>query len=353
MSNYKVKGKKKRKNKAKSKPLLILLIIVIGILIFYFNFNSVKNEKNAKTNLIIDNSNVTDRLNINILIENDVVYLSSEDIENFFDSDIFYDKQYDQMITSSYNKLASMPIGKTQIQVNSSNTTIKAGVIKKEETYYIPLSALEDVYNVKVSYSEKTNIVTVDSLDKDYIIATASKDSNVKQKPSNFSKTVAKVKKGESYIIANREDCPSSKGWTRVRTENGTIGYVKTNRMGLFNTIHEGMKEKQKVISQNYQVWKNSTNEKISDILKDYKKRERIINTIVDYIITNELDGITIAFDKMSEADKDGFSRFLIELKPRFNEIGAVLAVDITKMEENSYDKNVVKNVADYIVEKK
>ncbi len=414
-----------KQSKAKKKAVLKLLtaIIIIAVVIglgIHFAFNHVYNKRNEKTNLIINNSNVTNNLKADIYMENGIIYLSKGDVGNFFDSSIYYDEKYNQIITSSYDKLACLPIDKTQVEVNSAKTTIKAGVKMLEDKYYIPFSALEDVYNVKVKYTEETNIVTIDSLDRDYNIATATKNSNVKYKPSGFSKTVAKVKKGESYIIASREDYPVPEGWTRVRTENGVLGYVKTNSMGPINKIRDAIIENKKiegpvslvwdyyseyvgapnrtgttikgvnVVSpsffylerlgkgkvidnigeggeqyikwakqNNYKVWpilsNNSYIDTTAEILRDYKLREKLVNQIVDYVTEYELDGINIDFEPMYEADKDNFSQFLVELRPRLNEIGAVLSVDVTAPDggENwslCYDRNTIAKVADYII---
>lgn len=424
MSKHEIKenttNKAAKKGKIAIKIFVVVILLIIISIVLHFAFNYLKEDKEDKTSLIINNSNVTGSLKSDVYIENGEVYLSKSDVANFFDTTIYYDQKYDQIITSSYNKLAALPVGKTQIEVNSSNTTIRASVIKKEENYYIPFSALEDVYNVKVNYKEGTNIVTVDSLDRDYQIATASKNASVKYKPSTFAKTVAKVKKGESYIIANREDYPVPEGWTRVRTENGILGYVKTNQMGQVNTIREAIKEQKKVDGKvslvwdyyseyvsapnrkgtnikgvnvvsptffylqrlgkgkveenigtegknyinwakqnNYQIWpiisNNSYIDTTAQIMRDYKIREQLINQIVNYVATYELDGINIDFENMYAEDKDNFSRFLIELRPRLNEIGAVLSVDVTAPDGGEtwsmcYDRNIIGKVSDYII---
>jgi len=409
-----------KKGKLAIKIFIVAILLVIISLVIHFAYNYLKEDKIDKTSLIINNSNVTGSLKADVYIENGVIYLSKGDIANFFDSTIYYDEKYDQIITSSYNKLAALPIGKTQVEVNNSNTTIKASVVKKEDTYYIPFSALEDIYNVKTNYSEKTNIVTVDSLDRNYQIATASKNSSVKYKPSTFAKTVAKVKQGESYIIANREDYPVPEGWTRVRTQDGVLGYVKTNRMGEVNTIREAIVEQKKVEGKvslvwdyyseyvsapnrsgssikgvnvvsptffylqrlgkgkveenignegkeyitwakqnNYQIWptisNNSYIDTTAEVMRDYKLRKKLINQIVNYVTTYQLNGINIDFENMYAEDKDYFSRFLIELRPQLNEIGAVLSVDVTAPDGGEtwsmcYDRNTIGKVADYII---
>lgn len=415
-----IDSNKKRKETFILKIIIVAVILLVIALVLHFAYNYLRDDAPDRTNLIINNSNVTNSLKADVYIENGVIYLSRGDIANFFDSSIYYDEKYNQIITSSYDKLAAMPIGEKQIEINSSNATIQASVIEKDDTYFIPFSALEDVYNVKVNYSETTNIVTIDSLDRDYNIATATKNSSVKYKPSIFSKTVAKVEQGESYIIANREDYPVPEGWTRVRTEDGILGYVKTNRMGEVNTIREAMEEKEKIEGSvslvwdyyseyvsapdrtgteikgvnvvspsffyltrlgkgdvednigeqgieyinwakenNYQVWpiisNNSYIDTTSEIMRDYDLREELINQIVDYITEYQLDGINIDFENMYEEDKDYFSRFLIELRPRLNEIGVILSVDVTAPDGGEtwsmcYDRNVIGNVADYII---
>lgn len=415
------RGKKKKKGNIALKIFMViaLLAIIVGI-VFYFAFIHLKEVKYERTNLVINNRNMTESLKADVIFENGVIYISSKDVGNFFDSSIYYDNKYDQIITSSYNKLAVMPVGKTQIQVNSSNTNIKAPVMKKENSFYIPFSALEDIYNVKVNYNETTNIVTVDSLDRDYKIATTGKEARVKQKPSAFSKTVAIVEQGESFIIANREEYPVPDGWIRVRTETGVLGYVKDKKMGQINTIREAIKEQKKiegpvslvwdyyseyvtapdrsgtsikgvnvvsptcftlkrlgkgVVEENvgeqgkkyiawakqngYEVWPSISNNSYIDttaeVMRDYKLREKLINQIVDYVTKYQLDGINIDFENMYAEDKENFSQFLVELRPRLNEIGAVLSVDVTAPDGGEtwsmcYDRNTIGKVADYII---
>ena len=192
------------------RKILIVIILAISIIgLFYLVSNNyVKDEIADKTNFIINNNNVTTSLKYDLLLQDGVVYISMDDISNFFDNTITYDEEYDHIITCSEKKTASMPIGENVIQINSANVTLKAGVIKKDNTYYIPISELGDVYNISTTYIEGTNIVTVDSLDREYSIATTTKNVSVKYKPTTFSRTVAKVEQGSTLIIANRSEFP-------------------------------------------------------------------------------------------------------------------------------------------------
>lgn len=411
--------------KKKSKIGIIIAIIIIALVLivgaiggYYVIKRNYIVSKINQTNLIINNSNATSSLKNNVYIKNGVVYVSKPDIYNFFDNTIIYDEKYNQVVTTSSTKIASLPIDSKQIQVNSSNTTIKAGAIILDEVAYVPISELDEVYNIKTTYVESEDLVYIDSLDREQQTATLKKDSSIKYKPTIISATLAKAKQGDTLTIANRSDYPVPNGWTRVRTENGTLGYIQTGKLNEFKTIREKAEEKAKIegpislawdyyseyvsaptrtgkitgvnvvspsffymtkysttnIYENvgnegiayvnwahgngYQVWPMFTNSNISEtskMLSDYKSRENVINQIIKYIKQYNLDGINIDFEGMYETDKDNFSRFLIEIRPRLNEIGAVLSVDVTAPDgapewSLCYDRYTIGKVADYVM---
>lgn len=411
--------------KKKSKIGIIIAIIIIALVLivgaiggYYVIKRNYIVSKINQTNLIINNSNATSSLKNNVYIKNGVVYVSKPDIYNFFDNTIIYDEKYNQVVTTSSTKIASLPIDSKQIQVNSSNTTIKAGAIILDEVAYVPISELDEVYNIKTTYVESEDLVYIDSLDREQQTATLKKDSSIKYKPTIISATLAKAKQGDTLTIANRSDYPVPNGWTRVRTENGTLGYIQTSKLNEFKTIREKAEEKAKIegpislawdyyseyvsaptrtgkitgvnvvspsffymtkysttnIYENvgnegiayvnwahgngYQVWPMFTNSNMSEtskMLSDYKSRENVINQIIKYIKQYNLDGINIDFEGMYETDKDNFSRFLIEIRPRLNEIGAVLSVDVTAPDgapewSLCYDRYTIGKVADYVM---
>ena len=399
--------------------IIIALVLIVGAIGGYYVIkrNYIVSKIN-QTNLIINNSNATSSLKNNVYIKDGVVYVSKPDIYNFFDNTITYDEKYNQVVTTSSTKIASLPIDSKQIQVNSSNTTIKAGAIIIDEVAYVPISELDEVYNIKATYVESEDLVYIDSLDREQQTATLKKDSGIKYKPTIISATLAKAKQGDTLTIANRSDYPVPNGWTRVRTENGTLGYIQTGKLNEFKTIREKAEEKTKIegpislawdyyseyvsaptrtgkitgvnvispsffymtkysttnVYENvgnegiayvnwahgngYQVWPMFTNSNMSEtskMLSDYKSRENVINQIIKYIKQYNLDGINIDFEGMYETDKDNFSRFLIEIRPRLNEIGAVLSVDVTAPDgapewSLCYDRYTIGKVADYVM---
>lgn len=420
------KKKKNNKNILKSKKIKIIMAICFLLILIGFIAVAIKLAPSYKdtsikdrTNLVINNSNVTERLQKNGTYvyrdENGVMYLSFEDIENFFDKYIYLDEKYNQVITTSGSQIASIEIGKNEMYVNSAKTEINGTVIEKDGKLYLPFSEMENVYNVEVTYIENNDTVLIESLDRKLTRALINKNTSVKVKDRNLCRTVEKLKKGDSVIvIAQYED------WTKIRTANGNIGFVKTkvlnnitevrsdivvpkqiegkvnlvwdyyseaasapDRTGetidginvvspSFITLTKGGKGEidtnigesgKKYIEwahQNgYKIWpmfsNNSLRETTEEIMQDYKLREKLINNIIEVLVEYQLDGVNIDFENMNLEDKDLFSRFIIELEPRLKELGMVLSVDVTAPDggENwslCYDRNVIGDVADYIV---
>ena len=409
------------KNKVKEKSnwfrKIIVIAVFIGLIAIIINLapNYIRKEITGKINVIINNNNITESMKFDVFVdENDIVYMATKDIANFFDEDIFYDNKYDQIITSSDTKLATLKLNEKEMYVNSSKVRIYGAATKKDDNFYLPISEMKDVYNVDINYIKESNIITIDSLDREQKKANASKDISVKYKPTVISKTVDKVKKGDSVIVIKELE----NGWKQVRTRLGKIGYTKDvtniyivreemenkkqiegrvslvwdyyseyakapNRTGttingvnvvspsfasleklgkgeIYINIGDSGKEYINCVHSNdYKVWaivsNNSYQETTSEILNDYKLREKLINNIVNLTMEYNLDGINIDFEYVKGSDKEMFSRFIIELAPRMKEYGKVLSVDVTAPDGSEdwsmcYDRNKIGKVADYII---
>ena len=394
-----------------------IIIVLILILLCVFILNKAKNyiiEKTAnEMNLIINNRNVTEDLKHPIINENGIIYVSMDDIENYFDKYIHIEEDINEIVTTYDKQIASIGFETNKLTLNGSTKKVQAHAIEKDEVIYIPISEMQEVYNVEMAVSDKN--ITLDSLDRKQVKAYTKSNLSVKWKADIFSKTVDKVKKGDVLIAIEDVD----KGWTRVRTQSGEVGYVKTSKLTNYTTVRDDFVEEKQIegkvnmfwdyyskyvkcpdrtgqviegvnvvspsffyidedgefqdkvgdAGKQYIEWAHSNNYKVwamvqsdeagikttSTILNSYAKRQELIEKIIEVCVEYQLDGINIDFENMYEADKDKFSRFIIELEPRLNEIGAVLSVDVTAPDGDPnwslcYDRNVIGHVADYIV---
>jgi len=378
-------------NKKKIKKILIIIIAIILIGTIAYNIsNNIIVDKNKSINLVINNKNVTSNLKKEILIEEDNIYISKQDLGNFFDKYIYEDTENNNIVTTYNNKIASISLEKNKININGSTKNTYAHAENKEGTIYVPITELEDVYGIEIKYLPDSKVLTIDSTSKEQKKGIITKNVSVKSSTKFISKTIDKVKKG-SYVIVVSED----KGYTKIRTENGKVGYVKTNKVANTVVVREEMQETKQIEgkvnmvwdyysevasapdrtgvtmdgvnvvspaffhlntsgeltenvgtqgqayidwahSNGYKVWpmvQNAGNGMLnvtSDIMNDYNKRQKLINQIVNYCVKYKLDGINIDFENMKKEDKDMYSRFIIELTPRLKDMGIVVSVDVT-----------------------
>ncbi len=410
------KNRNKSEMKINFKNILKIVIPILIIIIFLLIFNYVRKDKsNDKIGLIINNNVVTAKLKKD-LYKNDksVIYMSMQDVKNYLDKYIYIDKTENKIITTYGEKVTVLPYNDTNITINDSNLKILSGAELNNGDTYLPISQLSKAYNMDMTYLEEQNTLILDSLERELVTATASKKLTVKKKDTSFSSTVDKITTGENVVLISENG-----KWAKIRTARGKIGYVKTsklknkyyvrnkvekqeqtekinlvwdyyseyakapNRAGttidgvnvvspsFFSLVSNG---NGKIFSNvgtnginyinwakqnNYKVWamvsNNSYKDTTSVILNSYTLRTNLINSIVDLANQYNLDGINIDFENMNESDKDMFSRFIIELKPKLQEAGKVLSVDVTAPDGGGswsmcYNRNVIGDVADYIV---
>lgn len=373
-----------------------ILICVVAWIVVSYILNYAPGFKRDKfvgiTKLIINDKDVTEELKDKILIaENGSIYCGLDDIKELFDKNIYYNKEQNLIVTTSNTKIAAFKLEDEMIKINGLEQVMKAKAFEYEDIIYIPISELDNVYNLEISYIEDNDIVVIDNLNKGLIKASVSEESVIKYKPRFLSKSLGKTQVGEEV------DCfyTTSKGWRLIRTQNGILGYVKANKLDneyivrqdyddeiktaeITTSIIDGtklnlytnqgdseitiktlfsLKENGVLVvngdlkEKDYTVWatisnnglEQYTNEKITE----YDTREELINTILGYISKYKLKGINIDFNEVKNSDD--FSRFIIELTPRIRDLGLTTNVVLNE----SFNEEKIVGIVDYLITKK
>ena len=417
--NAKPKRKMTHEEQEKKKKVIIRTFFTIVALIVLFTIAMIANnyiilDNNKVTNLVINNRNVTSDLKNNVLIENNIIYLSEDDVQNFFDKYLYIEEENNKFITTYDKKIAEIGFDENEININGSNKQIYAHAINKDGINYLPISEMEDVYNIEIENIEETKVITMDSLDREQKKAVVTGSVSVKSSTNFIARTVDRLKKGETVVVISSEN-----GISRVRTPRGKIGYIKTKKLDDEFTLREALKEEKQIEgkvnltwdyysmyanapdrqgttldgvnvvshaffhlsedglidenigqqgenyvewahSNNYRVWPMISNAEIgmevtSEVMNSYEKRKALIEELVDVCVKYDLDGINVDFENMKQEDIDLFSRFIIELTPRLKEIGAVTSVDVTAPDGAEtwslcFDRHVLGDVADYLI---
>ena len=391
-------NKRKKIDKYVGRRIIALLIIVAFILIV---INLIFGNDKEKVNdlKILYNNEETKYADV-VVDSEERIYFSIFDITNIFDSNLYYNDAEKEIITTFNKHVALLKVDETFMVVNDSNINLSAEVKEFNNTVYVPITDMELVYDIEVSYSEEENILMLDSIDKEKKEAEIIKKTKVKEDKGLFKKTLEKIDVGSTVVVIEEVE-----NYYKIRTENGNIGYVKSNKLSevksvrddyvvqklplnLFtkNTdvkVYENIDFKENhlnvlnpaiinidsnskiatnavVNTDNYSKYVNWADEKniyvmptlknstsVSECLMTYADRNKIINDLYVFLIKNKAKGVYIKFSEID--DVNSFYRFLIELTPKFKESGMYVIVEDNKV----LDENKLETIVDYVVEEK
>ena len=369
-----------------------IIAVCLAIIIFLINVapNYVKEATQDGIRLIINNNNVTTHLKKEIIVQDNNPFISVNDVSNFFDE--FLVEENENIITTSNTKTVQISKTSNNANVNGSNVILDQGIYINNDTTYLSLKEMANVYNYECSFDGKT--IIIDSLNKKLVQATSAKNQGVKYKATEFSKTIENIKRGESVVIVQDTQKNADMeidGYLRVRTKNGNMGYIKKQNLIGRETVRDNLEINtinskislawdyynqftsapsrtakidginvvspsfyelksdgnliknvdEKYVSwaheNNYKIWPTVSNsslnnlDQVSKIMNSFESRQVLIENIVKELVDAGVDGVNIDFENMYKEDKDKFSRFIIELEPRIKEMGMQMCVDVTE----------------------
>ncbi|MCI8273492.1 MAG: hypothetical protein HFJ55_05370 [Clostridia bacterium] len=415
-----MKEKKKKKENVLKRIIIVLIFLTVVAFVLIKAQNYLMENNRGEESLILNNNNITGKLKHEVKVQDGIVYISMDDVKNFFDKYIYIEDEINEIVTTYDKKIASIGFEVKKMTLNGSTKKTNASAIKDGDVVYLPISEMSDVYNMEIANLEKSKTIIIDSLNREQIKAYTKSKISVKWKKDILSRTVDKVAKGGIVIAISKDE----DGWTKVRTEEGKIGYVKTKKLTNFTSVRENWTEDKQITgkvnmfwdyfsrygqapdrtgqtiegvnvvspsffyidkngklqdhvgnsgtayiqwahSNGYKVWPMVSSTEalsgeegrkvVSEILNSYTKRQELIENIVEKCVQYGIDGINMDFENMYQNDKDKYSRFIIELVPRMQEVGVVTSVDVTAPDGDAnwslcFDRNILGDVADYLV---
>ena len=297
----------KKKNNKNIKKIFIIIIFLFIIIIIG---SRIKNtNKNSETySVIINNQEIA--LQNDIIMQNDVIYMSLDDIKNSIDKNIYVENS-DTIITSGDKKVIKLQIDNSDVQINGAKVTIDGQAFKTENNViYIPISELENVYDIDFQYIENTKNIIIDyysdKLEKAYV----KKNVNVKSEAKTFGKKLEKIKKGNWVIFVSEEN-----GWAKVRTQDGILGFIKKKYLTNFVTERDDF---------NIELSNDISEYLESDIIKKdlstYENRINVIEDVMQKAVLKKYKKVKFIYN--NDEQNEGYDRFKIEAVPVFKECG-------------------------------
>lgn len=395
----KKKGKNKKSQALMRRRVALIIVIIAIILLIKGIVGAIFKTTASEEISFLLNNEIVELINEMYIDENNVIYLSKDDVEKIFDETIYYNEAEGELITTYNKHIAVLNENENYMVVNDSNVEIQGSLVEKSNEVYLPISEMGIVYDLEFEYAEETNIVIADSTSNAKSQALLIKNTSLKEKNSIFSNKIKKLERGIYLVIIEEGE-----KYSKVRTTDGYIGYVKTKKLGDVEVIREELEEEEisvnvlnnaSDISGNYknsklstdktnvaiptffyvetdstvldktssttsdyqdyiswaeesgvEIWATlSNNAEVSNNLNTYTKRNKIINELYKLLVEYQFSGININFEKID--DVNSFYRFVIELTPRLKELGIRVAVT----SNSSIDTDKISNIVDLIIE--
>lgn len=162
-------------------------------------------------------------------------------------------------------------------------------------------------------------------------------------------------------------------GWHAIYTESGNDTFEEVvNGTGTMNVIsptwffldgNEGDIKAipshsyvEKAHSRNMEVWalleNISLDCNVHEVVSYTSKREKLIRTLMDYVLEYDIDGINVDFESLSGETGEHFTQFLRELSIECRKNGIVLSVDnyVPRESNTFYNRKEQGVVADYVI---
>ncbi len=392
-----MKTKKRKLNKlAIRRCIIVFLIIIIFLILISTIINKNKNKYKELTILLNNELLETTK---EVIIEDNNIFFSKEDIKTIFDDTIYYNEAEKELITTYNTHVALLKVDEQYALINDQNVELKGKLKEINDTIYLPLTDLESVYDIDLEFSKESNRIIMDSTQKKKVEATVLKRANLENKKGLFSKKIEKLIIGDKVTVLEEDG-----KYKKIRTALGNIGYVKSkilsddivireevktskqelvvydgysNISGIYNNIqvdtsklnvviptffyiekNSEVLDKSSVGTATYAVYKNwvdanklqilpvLTNDvPVSTSLLSYSERSTIINSVKELVKKNNYIGINIDFEKID--DPNSFYRFVLELVPRFKADNLKVFATLN----NTIDRKKIENIVDYIIE--
>lgn len=389
---------KKQPKKLNKKRCIMTLIIVLAIIILIFSIIG-KKDKYEDLTILLNNEFI--ELSDEVIIDEDEnIFFSKDDIQKIFDDTIYYNEAEKELITTHNTHVALLKVDEKYALINDENVELEGKLHEKNKEIYVPLNDIQNVYDIEVSYSSKTNRIIIDSTLNKKVEARLVKRAKLENRKGIFGKKIENLIVGDKVIILEEDG-----KYKKIKTENGNIGYLKSKKLSDETVIREdviykkdkfktyknysnisGVYENLTAIDESfincviptffyvdkdskvldktnsttaaYAVYKNwadtnkltilptfSNNEEVSNCLLSYSQRSQIINELIRCVKEHQYIGININFNSID--DINSFYRFIIELSPRFKDEGLKVIVTLNK----NIDKKKIENIVDYIIE--
>lgn len=394
---------------------IIIVALFLSLSIFILNrapeYDLVYKYKDGDIRVIFNDIEITRNINklpqVAMLVDGESM-LSQDTIDILLDKNLYYEEKYDTLITTTKEHRADLKLNSKTLVIDDKTKNLEVPPIKVnynynddnryddvknkkqvEEMIYLPIKALEEVYDITVEFKDKI-IITENNQNRIRVFVNEDDTIEIKHTKDNFAKNVEIANAG-SYIDIFYYD--ETKKFLYVRSETGELGYILAEKLKNYNLtpittrkeeeipekvniawdyIHPNatqlgtkadrikakpidvvaptllylkntkgeIKYNSNVVSnylkwadkQGYRVWVTFKNDdfdisETSTFLNDMEHRNKAINELIDFSKEYKVEGINVDIEWIYQKDATVFSQFVRELCVKAKQHDIVISV--------------------------
>lgn len=152
------------------------------------------------------------------------VYVDYQTVHDVFNARFYWDSYENVLLYTLPDNLVTVPAGGNTYQVGKENKTTDYTIVRNDsDVMYMALDFVEEYTNLTYTVFEDPNRVVIMTEWGEVDTASVKKDSQIRQKGGIKSPILKESVKGESLTVLEAD-----KTWTKVSTEDGIVGYIKS-----------------------------------------------------------------------------------------------------------------------------
>jgi len=162
-------------------------------------------------------------------IEDEIIYLPANFFKNQFDQFLFWDESAEALIlTTQYDILTFYP-DQVRFYINGANRQLQHPIRLIDDEVFLPESLAEALYPVTISHIKTYNMIVVEDIYTHKTVAHLTSRTNIRYMSSRNSPIATRAASGSVVTIFDESE---DGNFTRVRSEDGLLGWVLTSSIG-------------------------------------------------------------------------------------------------------------------------
>ena len=235
--------KRRRRRRSRINPiavgiLVIFLALVIAAAVFLIKRYSPSKdlmdkemyfqlEEDNDLAIIMQNTRLED---LGIVLDGRP-YVSTEVVKEHLNARFYWDSAENLYIYTTPTEMITAHVGENQYYIDKQANATDYQIVKVEDGIaYVALEYVQKYTAMDYKYMEEPNRVHITNEYGELKVVEAKKKGDVRYRAGVKSPILTQVQKGDLMYVLDEGENPIEK-WTRVRTEDGYIGYITDKKL--------------------------------------------------------------------------------------------------------------------------